>query len=101
MGLSYIKGYQKTGTVTHNIFVNPSDIHTINIGHGSDGAMTVKQYFVHSSMSGVNKSIYHSSDYAAITNEQYKKLLQEVILVENEQLKELLNSSTDEAMALV
>ena len=36
-----------------------------------DGAIRCKQYFVHSSLAGVNGSIYHSSTYAAMTNAEW------------------------------
>lgn len=79
-GLKYIAGYQQEGTVTHNIFVDPMDIHTIGgLGYGNDGAMTVKRYFVHSSFAGVNKSIYHSSEYAKVTDAEYAKLIEEAV----------------------
>lgn len=99
-GLAYIKGYQSPGTVTHNIFVDPADIHSINIGWGSDGAMTTKKYFVHSSFAGVNKGIYHSSTYAAINDAEYAMLLQQVISVENAQKVKEIDSDMDEAVAL-
>lgn len=76
-GLSYISGYQTEGTVTHNIFVDPADIHTV--ATSSDGAMTVKAYFVFSSFAGPNKNIYHSSKYAELNDAEYQKLIQEVV----------------------
>ncbi len=76
-GLAYIRGYQKQGTETHNIFVDPADIHTIN--ESSDGVMTVKRYFVHSSFAGPNRGIYHSSTYASLNDAEYQQLLSEAI----------------------
>lgn len=76
-GLSYIKGFQQTETVTHNIFVDPADIHTVRLNQ--DGVMTVKRYFVHSSFAGPNRGIYHSSTYAAINDAEYKLLLEAAI----------------------
>jgi len=80
-GLNYIRGYQNgEDAVTHNIFVDPANIHTIaGVGYGNDGAMTVKEYFVFSSFAGPNKSIYHSSTYAAITDAEYAKMVQEIV----------------------
>jgi len=77
-GLRYIESYQNgEGAVTHNIFVDPMDIHTVlNTG---DCAMTVKRYFVHSSFAGVNKSIYHSSTYAALTDAEFQQILKEAV----------------------
>lgn len=79
-GLSYIKGYQTGTRVTHNIFVDPSDIHTVYTG--GDGVMTVKRYFVHSSFAGPNKNIYHSSEYAKMTDAEYSNLLTQAISVD-------------------
>ena len=79
-GLRYIKGYQQEGTVTHNIFVDPMDIYGIaGLGIGNDGACTTKRYFVHSSFAGVNKSIYHSSEYAKLTDSEYLDLFQAAV----------------------
>jgi hypothetical protein len=79
-GLRYIQGYQNDGTVTHNIFVDPMDIGAIvGLGYGNDGAMRVLRYFVHSSFAGVNKTIYHSSEYAAWTDAQYAEMVKEVV----------------------
>lgn len=80
-GLNYIKGYQQDGTVTHNILVDPMDIHSIASvgGIGNDGAMTVRRYFVHSTFDSVNKNIYHSSTYAALTDKEYAGIVEEVV----------------------
>ena len=77
-GLKYIHGYQSEGTVTHNIFVDPMDIHTVASTY-SDGAMTTKRYFVHSSFGGANKSIYHSSTYAQLTDAEYAQLIEAAV----------------------
>lgn len=79
-GLRYIAGYQSEGTVTHNVFVDPMDIYGIaGLGYGSDGAMTVKRYFVYSSFAGVNKSIYHSSEYAKLTDKEFAELVAQAV----------------------
>lgn len=82
-GLNYISGFQNgQDAVTHNIFVDPMDIHSVSInptGKGNDGAMTVKRYFVHGTFKGVNKNIYHSSSYAALTDAEYAKIIEEVV----------------------
>ena len=76
-GLSYIKGYQTTGTSTHNIFVNPMHIHTVrNVG---DGACTCKEYFVHSSMSGPNRSLYSANDYMELTMTEYETVYKDAV----------------------
>jgi hypothetical protein len=38
------------------------------------GAIRCKQYFVHSSLVGVNGSIYHSSTYAAMTDSEWDEM---------------------------
>jgi hypothetical protein len=99
-GLSYIDGYQQEGTVTHNILIDPADIHSTNChGEGVNGAMTVKRYFVHSSFAGVNKNIYHSSKYAEMNDEEYKKVLEEVV-TKTQMSKTEMDNALDEAMAL-
>jgi len=87
MGLSYIANYQQQGTVTHNIFVDPQDIHTVH--PDGDGAMTCKKYFVHSSMKGVNKNLYHSSTYAGLGDAEYHKMLEEVTVTTAMKAEEL------------
>lgn len=79
-GLNYIAGFQQEGTVTHNIFVDPMDIRAIvGLGQGNDGAMRVKRYFVYSTFEGVNKNLYHSSSYAALTDAEYAKMVEEAV----------------------
>ena len=105
-GLNYISGFQNgQDAVTHNIFVDPMDIHTVAInptGTGNDGAMTVKRYFVYGTFKGVNKSIYHSSSYAAITDAEYATIVKEAVeanAMNKKELDEQLESAT--ALAIV
>ena len=65
-GLKYIAWY--SGEI-HNIFVDP--MHIGAVPDDVDGAIRCKQYFVHSSLVGVNGSIYHSSTYAAMTDAEW------------------------------
>ena len=65
-GLKYIAYY--SGEI-HNIFVDP--MHIGAVPDDVDGAIRCKQYFVHSSLAGVNGSIYHSSTYAAMTDAEW------------------------------
>ena len=65
-GLKYIAFY--SGEI-HNVFVDPMHIGAIPCDE--DGAIRCKQYFVHSSLAGVNGSIYHSSSYAAMTDAEW------------------------------
>ena len=75
-GLYYINSI--SGHI-HNIFVDP-----MNIGAVPDdtrGAIRCKEYFVHSSLAGVNGSIYHSSAYAKQTDAQFAEALDEAVKV--------------------
>lgn len=99
-GLNYIRGFQNDGTVTHNVLIDPADIGAIvGLGYGNDGAMRVRRYFVHSSFAGVNKNIYHSSKYAAMTDEEYRKNLEEVVNASAVKISEL-EAQRDEALSL-
>ena len=73
-GLKYIAWY--SGEI-HNIFVDP--MHVGAVPDSQDGAIRCLQYFVHSSMAGVNGSIYHSSAYAAKTDEQWEEMKNDLI----------------------
>jgi hypothetical protein len=69
-GLKYINGY--SGEI-HNVFVDP--MHVGAVPDDESGAIRCKQYFVHSSLAGVNGSIYHSSSYAELTDTEWKDML--------------------------
>ena len=43
------------------------------------GAARCLQYFVHSSLAGVNGSIYHSSTYAAKTDEEWAEMRKQIV----------------------
>tara|TARA_Y100000768_G_scaffold387662_1_gene379705 strand:- start:322 stop:1494 length:1173 start_codon:yes stop_codon:yes gene_type:complete len=73
-GLKYIACYR--GEI-HNIFVDPMHIGAVPDDH--DGAIRCLQYFVHSSLAGVNGSIYHSSTYAAKTDEEWEEMRKEAV----------------------
>lgn len=99
-GLSYIKGYQNEGTVTHNVLIDPMDIGAvISVDYG-DGAMRVRRYFVHSSFAGVNKNIYHSSKYAAMNDKEYEARVAEVVLA-TQMSKDELDKQLNETKALI
>lgn len=89
-GLRYIDGYrQRTDAVTHYVFVDPMDIHTIgSLGYGNDGAMTVRRYFVYGSFAGENRNIYHSSEYAKMTDEEWANVIKQVVEETQMSLKE-------------
>ena len=72
-GLKYIAWY--TGEI-HNVFIDP--MHVGAVPDSNDGAIRCLQYFVHSSLAGVNGSMYHSSTYAALTDEQWEEMKEEI-----------------------
>ena len=73
-GLYYINGY--AGEI-HNVFVDPMHIGAIPCS--TDGAIRCLQYFVHSSLAGVNGSMYHSSKYAALTDQEWEEMRKEIL----------------------
>lgn len=73
-GLKYIAWY--SGEI-HNVFVDP--MHVGAVPDSEDGAIRCLQYFVHSSLAGVNGSMYHSSTYAALTDEQWEEMKENII----------------------
>lgn len=101
-GLSYINGFQNgDNAVTHCVFVDPMHIGAVvGLGNGNDGAMRVKQYFVYGSFKGVNKTLYHSSDYAKTTDKEYEAMLEAAVEATKMQEAELAQFKA-EANALV
>ena len=75
--LDYIEHYTGHGRVTHQIFVDPMNIGAIT--DDGTGALRVLEYFVYQSLAGKNRGIYHSSKYAAKTDEQWETLKQEAV----------------------
>jgi len=73
-GLKYIAWY--SGEI-HNIFVDP--MHVGAVPDSQDGAIRCLQYFVHSSLSGVNGSMYHSSTYASMTDDEWDEMKDSLI----------------------
>jgi hypothetical protein len=73
-GLKYISWY--SGEI-HNVFIDP--MHVGAVPDDVDGAIRCLQYFVHSSLVGVNGSIYHSSTYASMTDEEWGEMREEAI----------------------
>lgn len=100
-GLSYIKGFQREGTVTHNVLIDPMDIGAIcGVSAYSDGAIRVRRYFVHSSFGGVNKNIYHSSKYAAMNDDEYRERVKEMV-EKTKMNKEELDKQLEEVKSLL
>ena len=73
-GLKYIAWY--SGEI-HNVFIDP--MHVGAVPDSQDGAIRCIQYFVHSSLAGVNGSMYHSSKYAALTDEQWEEMKENIL----------------------
>ena len=73
-GLEYINCI--SGEI-HNIFVDP--MHIGAVPDDDTGAARCLQYFVHSSLAGVNGSIYHSSTYAAKTDEEWAEMRKQIV----------------------
>lgn len=88
-GLKYIAWY--SGEI-HNVFIDP--MHIGAVPDDQDGAIRCKQYFVHSSLSGVNGSIYHSSTYAAKTDEEWAVMRSESIAAWSKEAKEIVGKAT-------
>ena len=82
-GLNYISGI--SGEI-HNIFVDP--MHVGAVPNDDSGVIRCKQYFVHSSLAGVNGSIYHSSTYAKTVDGEWDEMCKEAVKVRLESEKE-------------
>lgn len=93
-GLHYISGI--SGEI-HNIFVDP--MHIGAIANDETGAMRVIQYFVHSTLSAVNSSIYHSSTYSQKTDAQWAEIKKEILEAHGEHVDKK-NEESDEIQAL-
>lgn len=93
-GLTYIKGYQGSGTETFNCFVDPMFIGAFD--HSGNGAIRVLRYFVHSALDMVNGNMYHSSTYAAKTDEEWAKLRKEVVEFFSKKRKETIENQDNE-----
>jgi len=76
-GLGYIKGYEYVNTETHNILVDPSNIGAVPMA--GDGAIRVLEYYVLDAFSGINGAIYHSSTYAAQSDDKWVEDRKEAI----------------------
>lgn len=84
--LDYIKGFQDSGTVTHNTFIDPFDIGAIT--NDGSGALRVRKYYTHSSTIGINRSIYHSSNFAALNDMEWDELRKAAIKASEVKAKE-------------
>lgn len=93
-GLYYVNNL--TGEI-HNVFVDP--MHVGAVADDFKGVIRCKQYFVHSSLSGVNGSIYHSSEYAKMTDKEWEEALAEAVS-KKEELMARAEARIDELKAL-
>lgn len=75
-GLSYIASWQ--GADIHTCFVDPMHIGAIP-DYCGDKAIRVLQYFIYGSLVALNHNIYHSSQYASQTNDQWDAIAQEIL----------------------
>lgn len=96
--LDYIRCYQREGTVTHEVLVDPMYIGAV-VQDGT-GALRVKEYMVHRSFAGVNRSIYHSSTYAKLNDEEYAKMVADVVAKTREEAISAANQQFNEKLAL-
>lgn len=72
--LDYIRGYQAAAnSTTLNIFVDPQDI--ARFTNEGEGAVIFKKFYAYGAFGGVNRGMYHSSDYAAIGDKEYQDML--------------------------
>ena len=93
-GLKYISWY--SGEI-HNVFIDP--MHIGAVPDDEDGAIRCLQYFVHSSLAGVNGSIYHSSTYGAQTDAEWDSMRAEAVQ-EKSECKEACDKEVSELNAL-
>lgn len=93
--LDYIRGYQHSGTVTHNVFVDPMYIGAVP--DDETGAIRCKEYMVYDTFAGPTKSLYRSSEYAAKTDKEWKEMLAEAVK-ENKQIAKDIAEKADEAI---
>ena len=87
-GLKYIASY--SGEI-HNVFVDP--MHIGAVPDDSTGAIRCLQYFVHSSLAGVNGSIYHSSTYAAKTDQEWADMKAEILAENSSKIAKVIAAS--------
>lgn len=72
--LDYIRGYQASYTITLNVFIDP--MHIGRFTNEGEGAVISKQFYAYGAFGGVNRGMYHSSDYAALSDKEYQDMLQ-------------------------
>jgi hypothetical protein len=91
-GLSYIASWN--GADIHTCFVDPMHIGAIP-DYSGDKAIRVIQYFVYGSLVALNHGIYHSSSYAAKTDEEWDKINAHIIKSHGELVESIQQASTE------
>jgi len=76
-GSRYVRNFQDDDTITLTCFVDPMFIGAID--KAGTGALRVLKFFPYGSFQGITKSIYHSSQYAQLTDAEYSKLIEEAV----------------------
>ncbi len=88
-GRRYIQGYGGRTNLLLNCFVNPMHIGAFT--DSGDGAIRVKEYFVHSAEFAPNKSFYNESTYLEHTQAQWADMLAEAVAVSEQKIKDIQN----------
>lgn len=86
-GQSYIDGYGGHNRLLLNCFVNPMHIGAFT--DSGDGAIRVKEYFVHSAQFAPNKAFYNESTYLERNKEQWAEMFNEAIEAGEEKIKQI------------
>lgn len=86
-GIRYVRNYQNEGTITLNVFIDPMDIGAID--HEGTAALRVRRYFPHSALEIPSQSIYHSSEYAKLTDAEYAQLIEEAVEAAQQKIADL------------
>ncbi len=85
-GLRYIKGYQTEDSITLNVFIDP--MHIGGIDRNGTGALRVLKYFPHSAMDIPTQNLYHSSEYAKLTDVEYSTMIEDAVTAHDYMTKE-------------
>lgn len=83
-GWKYVSSYRGNNYALLDCFIDPMDIGAIISIEDGDGAIRVKSYFVYDYNKGRNKSMFHSSHYAAIKDNEWESYKAEAIKNSNE-----------------
>lgn len=79
-GWKYVSAYKSLDCQLLECFVDPMEIGAIcGLFEGSDGAIRVREYFIHGIVEGRTKGIYHSSKYAAKKDAEWADFKKEAV----------------------